>query len=225
MKKTKLVTMLGAVALIGAIGVGSTFAYLTSTTGTVTNTFTVGNVSFDETFGNGLTESAVIRYDEKEVPETAVVPENVKKGQYIDADGISTWSATKNKYTELVAGEVVYKDPTAHMGETSQDAYLFIRVYNTEKAKKVNDKDVKYFENFDIDSNKWEKIGSGEDYIDYALKDTAKAGEHYTLFEHVTLGNISSGDTIPDITVKACAVQHAGFDSAAQAYKEAVWEK
>lgn len=48
MKKTKLVTLLGAISLIGAIGAGSTFAYLTSTTGTVTNTFTVGNVNFDE---------------------------------------------------------------------------------------------------------------------------------------------------------------------------------
>ena len=35
MKKTKLVTMLGAISLIGAIGAGSTFAYLTSTTGAV----------------------------------------------------------------------------------------------------------------------------------------------------------------------------------------------
>ena len=48
MKKTKLITLLGAISLIGAIGAGSTFAYLTSTTGTVTNTFTVGNVNFDD---------------------------------------------------------------------------------------------------------------------------------------------------------------------------------
>lgn len=44
MKKTKLLTTLGAVALIGAIGVGSTFAYLTSETGVVENTFTIGDV-------------------------------------------------------------------------------------------------------------------------------------------------------------------------------------
>ena len=53
MKKTKIVTMLGAISLIGAIGAGSTFAYLTSTTGTVTNTFTVGNVNFDDIEGIG----------------------------------------------------------------------------------------------------------------------------------------------------------------------------
>ena len=50
MKKTKLVTLLGAISLLGAIGAGSTFAYLTSTTGTVTNTFTVGNVNFEFQF-------------------------------------------------------------------------------------------------------------------------------------------------------------------------------
>ena len=40
MKKAKLLTTLAAVTLIGAIGVGSTFAYLSSKTGTVVNTFT-----------------------------------------------------------------------------------------------------------------------------------------------------------------------------------------
>ena len=51
MKKAKLLTMLGAVALIGAIGVGSTLAYLSSTTDEVVNTFTVGEVkiTLDET--------------------------------------------------------------------------------------------------------------------------------------------------------------------------------
>ena len=61
MKKTKLLTTLGAVALIGAIGVGSTFAYLTSETGVVKNTFTVGKVQFDTSMGVGLTESEVAR--------------------------------------------------------------------------------------------------------------------------------------------------------------------
>ena len=62
MKKTKLVTLLGAISLIGAIGAGSTFAYLTSTTGTVTNTFTVGNVNFDDDpLTGGLSESKVAR--------------------------------------------------------------------------------------------------------------------------------------------------------------------
>lgn len=94
MKKTKLLTTLGAVALIGAIGVGSTFAYLSATTQTVTNTFTVGNVSFDGLNG-GLTESLVKRGE---------------NGNYADADGAGAWSVTENKYENLVAGENLYKD-------------------------------------------------------------------------------------------------------------------
>ena len=227
MKNKKLITMFGTIALIGAIGAGSTLAYLTSTTGTVTNTFTVGNVNFEEQLNNGLSESKVERI----------------KGTYEDADG-EAWSSDGNLYKDLVAGEVVYKDPTAHMGSDSQDAYLFIRVYNT-KAQIGN---VAVFDSIDVDESKWEQVGSGfakinssdaaeADYVDYVYKGAAKAGEHYTLFSHVTMGNISSDmENIPQIVAKACAVQYAGFTDDAEgtedektavqkAYAETVWAK
>lgn len=227
MKNKKLITMFGTIALIGAIGAGSTLAYLTSTTGTVTNTFTVGNVNFEEQLNNGLSESKVERI----------------KGTYEDADG-EAWSSDGNLYKDLVAGEVVYKDPTAHMGSDSQDAYLFIRVYNT-KAQIGN---VAVFDSIDVDESKWEQVGSGfakinssdaaeADYVDYVYKGAAKAGKHYTLFSHVTMGNISSDmENIPQIVAKACAVQYAGFTDDAEgtedgktavqkAYAEAVWAK
>lgn len=41
--KKKLITLITSIALIAAVGVGATLAYLTATTGTVTNTFTVGS--------------------------------------------------------------------------------------------------------------------------------------------------------------------------------------
>lgn len=79
MKKTKLVTLLGAISLLGAIGAGSTFAYLTSTTGTVTNTFTVGNVNFDDDpLTGGLSESKVARDENSNL--------------YVDADGTGEWT-------------------------------------------------------------------------------------------------------------------------------------
>ena len=122
--------------------------------------------------------------------------------------------------------------------------YLFIRVYNT-KAQIGN---VAVFDSIDVDASKWEQVGSGfekinssdsteADYIDYVYKEAAKAGEHYTLFSHVTMGNISSDmENIPQIVVKACAVQYAGFTDDAEgtedektavqkAYAEAVWAK
>ena len=104
MKKTKLITLLGAISLIGAIGAGSTFAYLTSTTGTVTNTFTVGNVNFDDDpLTGGLSESKVARDENSNL--------------YVDADGTGEWTVKENKYEDLVAGEVVYKYPNVHMAD------------------------------------------------------------------------------------------------------------
>jgi len=45
--KKKFITMVVALFLIGALGVGATMAYLTDSTDTVTNTFTVGKVDID----------------------------------------------------------------------------------------------------------------------------------------------------------------------------------
>ena len=219
MKKTKLVTMLGAVSLIGAIGAGSTFAYLTSTTGTVSNTFTVGNVNFDEDLEGGLSESKVAR--------------NEKSGLYEDVDGTDKWLTNKNSYTDLVAGEKVYKDPTAHMASDSQKAYLFIRLYNSE-AVIGNEK---VFAKINIDSNNWKVMDSKDNYVDYVFigeneKDNAEtkgialAGKHYTLFTEVTMGNLTEDmKKLPNLEVKACAVQYAGFDTPEEAYKNAIWTK
>ena len=43
MKKKSLVTMVASLALVGAVGVGSTLAYLSSTTGTLVNTFSTAS--------------------------------------------------------------------------------------------------------------------------------------------------------------------------------------
>lgn len=68
----------------------STFAYLTSTTGTVTNTFTVGNVNFDDDpLTGGLSESKVARDENSNL--------------YVDADGTGEWTVKENKYEDLVA--------------------------------------------------------------------------------------------------------------------------
>lgn len=60
----KLVTTLAATALVAAIGVGSTLAFLSDQTGTVTNTFTVGKVdiSLDETGLDGEKTTTGVNY-------------------------------------------------------------------------------------------------------------------------------------------------------------------
>ena len=53
--KKSLITMLVALVLVAAVGVGATLAYLSDKTGTVTNTFTVGKVKIDLTeFKDGV---------------------------------------------------------------------------------------------------------------------------------------------------------------------------
>ena len=187
MKKTKLVTLLGAISLIGAIGAGSTFAYLTSTTGTVTNTFTVGNVNFDDDpLTGGLSESKVARDEHSTL--------------YVDADG-----------TGECTGEVVYKDPTVHMADDSQDAWVFAKIVNENPELTIT-----YASDWvDVtDAYKTAQNLNNIDYKVYAKKDVISKSAHSTIFEEVTVGNnVTEDTTFTDIKVSACAVQAAGFAS------------
>lgn len=105
MKKAKLLTTLAAVALIGAIGVGSTFAYLSSKTGTVVNTFTVGNV--------------VITLDEKDTDNST---QNAERDQ-------------ANAYTDMIPGSSYEKDPTVHVAANSENCYVFVKVTGLDANK------------------------------------------------------------------------------------------
>ena len=105
MKKAKLLTTLAAVALIGAIGVGSTFAYLSSKTETVVNTFTVGNV--------------VITLDEKDTDDSTPNAERDKA----------------NAYTDMIPGSSYEKDPTVHVAANSEECYVFVKVTGLDANK------------------------------------------------------------------------------------------
>lgn len=57
--KKSLITMIAALALVGVVGAGATLAYLTDTTDTVKNTFTVGKVdiTLTETSKDGVSNN------------------------------------------------------------------------------------------------------------------------------------------------------------------------
>lgn len=210
MKKTKLLTTLGAVALIGAIGVGSTFAYLSATTDTVTNTFTVGNVRFDGLNG-GLTESLV---------------ERDANGNYVDADEVGVWSVTENKYENLVAGEDLYKDPTVHIAANSEDCWVYAKIVNTNP-----DLTITYSTDWtDVTAayKTAKQIKGDIDYVVYAkaakVEKSAKV-TNSTIFTNVHVGDtVTGGTTFNAITVKACAVQAAGFASYTDALSVVTFE-
>lgn len=211
MKKTKLLTTLGAVALIGAIGVGSTFAYLSATTQTVTNTFTVGNVSFEGGLEGGLTESLVKRGTD---------------GKYVDADEAGVWSVKENKYENLVAGEDLYKDPTVHIAAKSEDCWVYAKIVNTNP-----DLTITYSGDWEnvTEAYKAAKNLTGDiGYVVYAKEAKVVKSDkvtNSTIFTNVHVGDrVTGGTSFAPITVKACAVQAAGFASYTDALSAVTFE-
>ncbi|MBE7068319.1 MAG: hypothetical protein E7381_03360 [Clostridiales bacterium] len=111
-KKKKLILALAAffsVVAIVAISVLGTIAYLTSSS-TVTNTFTIGNVSIT------MTESKVNT-----------------DGEIIKDDNGNATQVISNTYT-LMPGVTYTKDPKITVSAGSSESYLFVMVRNDIKA-------------------------------------------------------------------------------------------
>lgn len=101
MKARKILVSLAALALVAAISIGGTIAYLTSTD-KVENSFTVGKVAIT------LDESKV------DINGTAVTPAaRVKANTY-----------------KLIPGHPYTKDPTVHVDADSEDSWIFVKVEN-----------------------------------------------------------------------------------------------
>lgn len=100
--KKKLMTVL-ALVLVIAMSVAGTYAYLTSTD-SVKNTFTVGNVA--------------ITMDEAKVDAYG----NVLNGEDAGRD-------VKNTY-KLIPGHEYTKDPTIHVTQGSEPCYVFAKIEN-----------------------------------------------------------------------------------------------
>lgn len=105
-KIRRILLLLACAVLLVSLSVGATLAYLTSTTGTVTNTFTVGNVN--------------IKLDEEVVDEY---------GQ-----GKGTRQESGNKYN-LVPGHVYTKDPTVTVLSKSEACFvrMIVTINNYDK--------------------------------------------------------------------------------------------
>lgn len=100
--KSKALLMTLCAVLLVAASVLGTMAYLTSTTGPVTNTFSIGKID--------------ITLDE--------APVNV------DGEVIDGARRMENQY-KLVPGHTYIKDPTVHVTNlNSEDSYIFVKVVN-----------------------------------------------------------------------------------------------
>ena len=202
MKKKILVTLsVVACALLLVVGsVVGTVAYLTSTTAQVKNTFTAGNVT--------------ITLDEAKVDQYGVATDATN-------DRVDGTNSPANTY-KLIPGHRYTKDPTIHVGATSEDCYLFVKVVNGLDGAL----DTATIES-QMATNGWTPVadqagvyqfnGNGE-----TLEKVA-AGTDVVVFKYFKL--LGTADvaayTSAAITVQAYAVQADGFENPAAAWAAA----
>ena len=98
---SKILTLVLCAALLVTASVMGTLAYLTNTTETVTNTFTIGAVS--------------ITLDETDV-DLYGVPDGETR-------------VTENSY-KLIPGHTYKKDPMIHVAKGSEDCWVFMKLNN-----------------------------------------------------------------------------------------------
>lgn len=212
--KRILLTVVSALLLM-AVTVAGTLAYLQAETGEVTNTFTVGKVTFAEV---GLDESEVDVYGEK-------------------PDGTRT---TENVY-KIVPNHNYIKDPTVHVGDDSEDAYLFVKVTNNlgdlEAAAKYdilegeNDLTAAAGQTGTIAAQMtalgWTPVDGETDV--YYFKRIVTAGEDITVFKAFAIqaqAEMPSDEAVQNlkIVIDAYLIQADTFEDANDAWTKAEYE-
>ena len=195
-KKNVLMTAL-SLTLVGVIATGSTLAYLTSQSDTLTNTFTVGEgYGTEEDPGFYLDETAA-KVEEVEGKTVTTNPTSKDQFDHRTQDG--------NTYA------TIYKDPTFHLDE-GPESYIFAKVEGVDamEADGVG---------FDFTgwSANWVKVDGSEGRDGYyRYTSTVTAGtEIAPLFTNVslpaTLQALPDTDDLTNITIKGVAIQAANL--------------
>lgn len=218
--KKKVVAAMMSVALVAAVGIGGTLAYLSSTSNDVKNTFTVGK-GFDDTDGQAL-----------------IVDEWLLDGTADDR------TQEDQTYENMTPGYVEKKDPTARLKAGSVESYVFLHVTGVNALESImksnaDGDDVQAYDISGWDTTYWMKVADengtllhetklgleGDGYYvantgnTVNLEDTTPEGEYIQLgnpiFQTVTMNpdvaevTEDLGTEIGEITVKACAVQYS----------------
>ena len=203
-KSNKALLVLLALVLVIGCTVGGTLAWLTAETGTATNTFTVGDIG-------------TLTLKEK---ETAV-----------GADGVT------NNYT-IVPGMDIAKDPMVSYTDKKNavDVYVFVKVgaegwTQESNAYSVLGDDNSALLSWSVDCNEttgWKPVSAEYDDVYYkvvaageSLENVAViAGNKITVSSAITEKNVSDiAKAAGNITFTAYAIQQAGFDTVADAWK------
>ena len=199
MKKKILVACL-CVALAVLTIAGTTLAYLTSQD-TVTNTFTVGNVS--------------ITLDEAKVnPDGTLVYK--EDGQTL-ADRVDS-----NTY-KLIPGHTYTKDPTVHVDANSENSWIFVKVENGISGFEAVTVAGGYTAIAgQITANDWTAL-VGVENVYYKEYTTKTVQENLAVFQNFQIADEANSNSNWEnfngtVTVTAYAVQKDGFNTASDAW-------
>lgn len=204
MNKKKLGMTIGSLALVGAIAVGGTLAYLTSNSGPVTNTFTVG-------------ENVEIALDESKQTAPYAVADTTE----------TTKRVVFNDYVDVAPGQTLYKDPQVTVVNKEADQWVFMSVklsddvdvqdWSTQWEKlesECTDDYVVYYMHVDKDTA---DSYTGTNEANYIEQGTQLP----KLFTKVQVKDtIVNAETkkLQNIEIKAAAIQYNGFENFQAAY-------
>ena len=222
-KAKKVLSLVIAAALLVCTSVALTVAYLTSTTETVENTFTVGKVKIT------LDESLVDLYGEKYLVTDAVDADNNK---VFDAEELKTGKTETevakqadasrvltNDY-KLVPGHTYIKDPEVHVTADSEDSYVFVKVENGIAALESSDADTIAEQ---MEAKGWFLVEGETDVYFYGTSEDAikvvEGGENLRVFDQFVIDDNAvltdaDGESVADnVTITAYAIQADGFST------------
>ena len=172
--KKKTLTIAIALVLVVALAVGATWALLTHTTDTVTNTFVVGKlIDGNTTFS--LKEHAIDTQD--------VTGKYVLKTGNADSD-----YTTRNTYGAVVPGVNIPKDPTVKVEKLAGDAYLYV----------VVDDQLGTGLSYNV-ADKWTELANNGTKTLYVYNGGEKLTANSTVSQGVLANNeIAVGETVAD---------------------------
>lgn len=193
--RTKILGLaMAAVLLVGATIFG-TMAYLTSTD-EVTNTFSVGHIS--------------LTLDEAKVDTD---------GQAIEGEGAER---VENNSYKLLPGKEYDKDPTVHVDEDSEPAWLFVKVENGIADIEAEEEGYTSIAT-QIIENDWTALGDEAGVYWKAYTPATPEVLDYVVFNGFKISGEVEGDALAEyaeakIIITAYAVQSEGFADAAAAW-------